>query len=689
MPNRLIHETSPYLLQHAHNPVDWYPWGEEALERAKAEDKPILLSIGYSACHWCHVMERESFENEAIASLMNESFVSIKVDREERPDLDAVYMEAVQMMTGSGGWPMTVFLTPEGRPFYGGTYFPPVDHHNMPGFPRLLLSIAQTYKDRKDEIDRATQQITSQMGRAGQPAKGDAPLTEDLLHEAYSSLASSFDYQNGGLGAAPKFPQPMTLELLLRYHHQGHSERALEMVNLTLESMAHGGIYDQIGGGFHRYATDAIWLVPHFEKMLYDNAQLATLYLHAYLVSGNPLYRRITQETLDYILREMTSPEGGFYSAQDADSEGKEGKFFVWTPDEFQAVLGEEDGNLIGGYFGLTDAGNFEGETILNIPQEAASFSEEQGLSLEDLGQKIERAKLVLREVREHRIHPLLDDKVLASWNGLTMRAFAEAGAALGRADYIQAAVNNAEFLLDTMKPAGRLLRTYREGQAKLLGYLEDYAFVADGLLALYESTLEPRWLSEATALADSMVELFWDEQEGVFYDTGKDHESLVIRPRDVFDNAQPCGGSMATGLLLRLAVITGSEQYTVKATAPLRGLRELMSRVPAGAGHWLAALDFSLSQLKEIAIIGPREDQATRSLLDTVYGRYLPNKVVVGAEPPPDDGSREAAPLHAEFPLLQGRGMVDGKPTAYVCRNYACQLPVTDPEDLAAQLGV
>ena len=704
MPNKLINETSPYLLQHAHNPVDWYPWGEEALERAKAEDKPILLSIGYSACHWCHVMERESFENESIANLMNENFISIKVDREERPDLDAIYMEAVQMLTGSGGWPMTVFLTPEGRPFYGGTYFPPVDRQNMPGFPRLLLSLSQAYKDQRGDITRTTQQLAEQMGRSGQLQRADTPLTVDILHQAYSSLATSFDYQNGGIGTAPKFPQPMTLELLLRYYHHGYSERALEMVNLTLENMAHGGIYDQIGGGFHRYSTDAYWLVPHFEKMLYDNALLARLYLHAYQATGRPLYRRITEETLDYVLREMTDQRGGFYSAQDADSEGEEGKFFVWTPEEFQSALGEEKGNLIGGYFGLTDAGNFEGKTILNIPQEADSFSAEQGLPLPQLEDMIHHAKKTLLDRREERVHPLLDDKVLASWNGLMLRSFAEAAVGLGRADYLEAAVKNANFLLDAMKLQGRLLRTYREGRAKLLAYLEDYAFVADGLLALYEATFEPRWLTEAVSLTDSMVELFWDEDAGYFYDTGSDHESLVVRPRDVFDNAQPCGGSVASDLLLRLAVITGNQEYSIKAAKPMRALNELMSRAPAGTGHWLAALDFYVSTPKEIGIVGPRTDPSTQGLLDTIFSRYLPNKVVVGADPtvpvsvditaeppfekspqPPFDKGGILTPTG--LPLLQDRGMIDGKPTAYVCQNYACQLPVTDKEGLAAQL--
>ncbi|PKB72697.1 MAG: thioredoxin domain-containing protein [SAR202 cluster bacterium Io17-Chloro-G7] len=680
MPNRLINETSPYLLQHANNPVDWYPWGEEALARAKAEDKPILLSIGYSACHWCHVMERESFENETIASLMNERFVNIKVDREERPDLDAVYMEAVQMMTGSGGWPMTVFLTPDGKPFYGGTYFPPVDYSNLPGFPRLVTAISDAYRDQRGEIEKTTQQIAAQMGQTAQLTKSDSVLTVDILHTAYNALATSFDYQNGGVGMAPKFPQPMALELLLRYYNHGFSERALEMVNLTLVNMAQGGIYDQIGGGFHRYSTDAYWLVPHFEKMLYDNALLARLYLHTYLVTGEPMYRRITEETLDYILREMTDPQGGFYSAQDADSEGEEGKFFVWTPEEIQEVLGEKEGNLIGGYFGLTQAGNFEGKTILNVPQEAGSFAEELGLDLDQLEADIKRAKVSLREVREGRIHPLLDDKVLSSWNGLMLRAFAEAAAALNNEKYLAAAIANAEFLVDTMIPQGRLLRTYRGGQAKLLGYLEDYSFVADGLLALYEATFQQRWLDEAISLADAMVELFWDEETGAFYDTGSDHESLVVRPRDVFDNAQPCGGSVATELLLRLAVITGNQEYALKGVSPLRALRDLMGKAPAGTGHWLAALDFHVSSPKEIVIIGPKQDLATQRLLETVYGRFLPNKVVVGAEGPVEELT--------QMPLLQDRGMVDGKPAAYVCQNYVCQLPVTEPVALAQQLG-
>jgi uncharacterized protein YyaL (SSP411 family) len=681
MPNRLIDETSPYLLQHANNPVDWYPWGEEALSRARNEDKPILLSIGYSACHWCHVMERESFENDAIAEIMNRHFVNIKVDREERPDLDAVYMEAVQMLTGSGGWPMTVFLTPDGKPFYGGTYFPPVDRHNMPGFPRLLETVAQAYRNSHSEIQRVTGQLTEQMGRTANMPRGTGALDESILHHAYNQLATNFDYQNGGVGSAPKFPQAMTLEILLRYYAHGHNDRARSMLELTLEKMARGGIYDQIAGGFHRYSTDTYWLVPHFEKMLYDNALLARLYLHAWLATGRALYRRITEETLDYVLREMTGEHGGFFSATDADSEGEEGKFFVWSLGEIEAVLGSEDSALFNAFFGVSQPGNFEGKNILSIPVKAADFSQRQGIPLDRLIDVIRRGKEALRLAREEREHPLLDDKALASWNGLMLRAFAEAGAALERQDYLDAAARNASFLLEEMRPEIRLLRSYREGQAKLPGFLEDYSFVADGLLSLYEATFDRRWLDAASELADEMISQFWDEAAGCFYDTGRNHEELVVRPRDVFDNAQPCGGSVASDLLLRLSVVTGNEDYAAKAVSPLRSLAELMGRAPAGTGRWIAALDFYLSTPKEVAVIGPPDDPATSALLREVNRRYLPNRVLAGAR-------GEGTGASSGLPLLEGRGLVDGKPTAYVCENYACQLPVTEPEALAAQLG-
>ena len=680
MPNRLIDETSPYLLQHANNPVDWYAWGDEALNRAREEDRPILLSIGYSACHWCHVMERESFENPDIAALMNEHFVNIKVDREERPDLDAVYMEAVQMMTGSGGWPMTVFLTPDCRPYYGGTYFPPADRGGMPGFPRLLAAASQAYRTNKGEIERVTRQLAEQMGRTGQMPRGFTPLTTEVMHSAYSQLATQFDHLNGGFGSAPKFPQPMTPEFLLRYYQHGFNARALEMVELTLRKMAYGGIYDQVGGGFHRYSTDAYWLVPHFEKMLYDNALLARLYLHTWQITGNPLYRRITEETLDYALREMTDPAGGFYSAQDADSEGVEGKFFVWTADELRRLL-SADADLVMGYYGVTEPGNFEGANILNVPAAPADYAGRNGVSADALSAAIARARARLLEAREQRIHPLRDDKVLTAWNGLMLRSFAEAGAAFGRADYRDAARHNAAFLLDNMRDAnGRILRTWRNGQAKLLGYLEDYASLADGLLALHEATLEPRWLREAAAIADGMIDLFWDDAVGGFYDTGRDHETLVIRPRDVFDNAQPCGGSVAADALLRLAVITGSDDYAAKAATPLRALQQLLGRAPTATGHWLGALDFYVSLPKEIVIVGPPEHPTTAAMLAEVGRRYLPNRVAVGMPDP-------AQPPLAGSPLLEQRGLIDGQPAAYVCEHYVCRLPVTDAAALGAQL--
>ena len=680
MPNRLSQETSPYLLQHSDNPVDWYPWGDEALSRARDEDRPILLSIGYSACHWCHVMERESFENEEIASLMNENFVNIKVDREERPDLDAVYMEAVQMLTGSGGWPMTVFLTPEGRPYYGGTYFPPEDRQGMPGFPRLLAAASEAYRTNKGEIERVTRQLADQMGRSGQMPRGVNPLTTEVMHTAYSQLATQFDHLNGGFGNAPKFPQPMTPEFMLRYHQHGFNLRALEMVQLTLQKMAYGGIYDQVGGGFHRYSTDAYWLVPHFEKMLYDNALLARLYLHAWQITSNPLYRRITEETLDYVLREMTDTAGGFYSAQDADSEGVEGKFFVWTPDELRAALGP-DAELVMGYYGVTDRGNFEGANILNVPKHPEDYADERGVSEGELSEAVQSARATLLEIRERRIHPLLDDKVLTGWNGLMLRSFAEAGAALNRADYLDAARRNAAFLLDSMRDEnGRILRTWRNGQAKLLGYLEDYACLADGLLALHEATLESRWLREANVVAEGIVELFWDDAVGGFYDTGSDHESLMIRPRDVFDNAQPCGGSVATDVLLRLAIITGNDDFATKAATPIRALQPLLGRAPSATGHWLGALDFYVSLPKEVVIVGPADGEITRSMLEEVGKRYLPNRVVVGVGDP-------SSPPLGNSPLLEQRVMQDGAPTAYVCQHYVCQLPVTTAEALAAQL--
>ncbi|MEC9309151.1 MAG: thioredoxin domain-containing protein [Chloroflexota bacterium] len=678
MANHLINETSPYLLQHSQNPVEWYPWGPEALGRSKKEDKPILLSIGYSACHWCHVMERESFENVHIASIMNSNFINIKVDREERPDLDAVYMEAVQMLTGSGGWPMTVFLTPEAKPFYGGTYFPPSDQMGMPGFPRLLESVSEAYKTNRSEIERVTTQLTEQMGKNGSMTPGVTPLTVNIMHQAYSSLATSFDYQNGGFGNAPKFPQPMTPEFLLRYYNQGFNPRALEMVEFTLEKMAYGGMYDQIGGGFHRYSTDAYWLVPHFEKMLYDNALIARLYLHAYQITGKNLYERITQETIDYVLREMTDANGGFYSAQDADSEGVEGKFFVWSLREIINSLGSTDGDIFCKFYGVTDNGNFEGNNILNISKSLESFCRENQLELDNLQVILDHGKTTLLEIRNKRIHPLLDDKILSSWNGLMLKTLAEAGATLKRQDYITAAKHNAMFIINNMHSASRLLRSYRAGQAKLLGYLEDYSFVADGLISLYEATFENQWMEEAIELVDDMIILFWNSELGGFYDTGHDHESLVVRPRDIFDNAQPCGGSVAADVLLRLSIVTGNEDYISKASTSMKGLHQLMARAPGGTAHWLSALDSYVNAPKEIAIIGTGNNIETQTFKNVVFETYVPNKVLVGKNKN-DQG--------IDSPLLQDKDTDNNSPVAYVCQNYTCQYPARDTATFTEQL--
>jgi len=680
--NRLAKETSPYLLQHQHNPVDWYPWGEEAFARAKAEDKPILLSVGYSACHWCHVMERESFEDSEIARLMNELFINIKVDREERPDVDQIYMQAVQAMTGHGGWPMTVFLTPEGVPFYGGTYFPPVERHGMPAFPRLLRSVAESYRTRKGEVIQTGRQLVEQMAQ-GERLRGSATLlTHEILFAAFQGISRDFDERQGGVGSAPKFPQPMIWDFVLRFWHRSRNPSALEMLKLTLTRMGRGGMYDQLGGGFHRYSVDGQWLVPHFEKMLYDNGQLARLYLHAWLATGDPEYRRIAEETFDYILREMTHPEGGFYSSQDADSEGEEGKFFVWTPEEILAALGDgEVARAALTYWAVEDGANFEGKNILWVSRDPADVAASLGVSTERLADLIAQARRRLYELRARRIHPGRDDKVLAAWNGLACRAFAEAGRALNRPDYTQAAVKNAGFVLSAMRKDGRLLRSWKDGEAKLLGYLEDYAMTADACLAVYEATFDPRWLKEARVLANELLRLFWDKDRDAFFDTGVDHEQLVVRPRNLFDNAVPCGSSVTVELLFRLTVLTGEERYEWHALRAVRPMADLMTRYPTGFGRFLCALDFHLGPVSEVALVWPPGRDGLEPLLAEVFGRYLPNRVVVGA---PDD---EAA-ARAGIPLLESRPLVGGKATAYLCQRYVCKAPTTDPEELARQLS-
>ena len=697
--NRLIHETSPYLLQHAHNPVDWYPWGKEALEKARHEDKPLLLSIGYSACHWCHVMEHESFENEEIAALMNERFVSVKVDREERPDLDGIYMQALQAMTQQGGWPMTMFLTPAGKPFFGGTYFPPRDRHYgsqiMPGFPRVLLSVSQTFKEQRQQVEEQAQQIAEYLQQrdatplhvqAGLRASGNVVL--DMLDTAGQALAEEFDDVHGGFGSAPKFPHTMSLELLLRIHlhkqagemSNGQHSNELAMVEQTLQAMAYGGIYDQLGGGFHRYSVDAQWQVPHFEKMLYDNALLSRLYLHAYLVTGKPFYRQIVQETLDYVVREMTAPAGGFYSTQDADSEGVEGKFFTWGLEEIQQALPERDARLFALAYGVSSHGNFEGKNILHVARDVQQIAGEEQLSVEEVQASLRQSRSTLFQLREQRVKPGRDEKILTSWNGLMLRSFAEAARYLDRSDYLQVAVNNATFLLQMLRKDGRLMRTYKDEQARLNGYLEDYVFLADGLLALYEASFETRWFAEARALMEQAIALFADVQQGGFYDTGADHETLISRPRESMDNATPAGNSVAVEMLLHLWAFTGEQSYRQRADDYLRPLADVMVQHPQAFGYVLSALDFAISPVKEVAVIGQPGATDAQALLAVVNRRYLPNSVLTCAAP----GDTQAVQT---VPLLADRPLKEGKATAYVCQNFACQSPVNTPEELAALL--
>ena len=661
-PNRLINETSPYLLQHAHNPVDWYPWGDAAFDRAKAEDKPVLVSIGYSACHWCHVMEHESFEDENVAQVMNDNFVNIKVDMEERPDVDQIYMNFVQVTTGRGGWPMNVFLTPDKRPFFGGTYFPPASRYGMPSWTQVLMSLTEAYRDRREELEQSANEIVGELRRMTIVEPGG--LSEDILDAAFASFSRSFDAINGGFGGAPKFPQAMSLEFLLRYHKRTRDPRALEMVTKTLDKMALGGIYDQVGGGFHRYATDAIWLVPHFEKMLYDNAQLARVYLHAFQVAGNELYKRVSIETLEYVRREMLDASGGFYSTQDADSEGEEGKFFVWTPDEIAEVLGERDARDFSAVYDATASGNFEGKNILNVKSPAATAPGSDTHAA---------ARRRLFEAREKRIKPDRDEKVLTAWNGLMMAAFANAGSVFGNAEYIDVARKNAEFIFRELYHDGRLMRTWKGGAAKLNGYVEDYANVADALIVLFEATGEIEWLKRAKDLADTMITEFWDDDAGGFFFTSNDHEELVVRNKDFYDNATPSGNSVGADVLLRLAKLTGEDKYERFATAVLRLTASMLRRYPQGFGRGLSAIDFALHETKEIAVIGPIGNDLARY----VNTSYLPDAVVALSNDPQNA---------AEFiPLFEGREMVGDKPTAYVCRNFVCERPVTIVEDLRA----
>jgi uncharacterized protein YyaL (SSP411 family) len=623
-------------------------------------------------------MAHESFENEAIARVMNENFVNIKVDREERPDIDQIYMNAVQMMTHHGGWPMTVFLTPDGVPFYGGTYFPPEDRYNMPGFPRVLLSVAEAYRDRPEDIVKTTDSLLAELRRVSVGGASDL-IAPDLLDEAFQGIVKSYDPVEGGFGGAPKFPPAMTLEFLLRTYSRTGQQQALEIVNHTCRKMANGGMYDQLGGGFHRYATDAKWLVPHFEKMLYDNAQLSRLYLHWYQVTRDPFARGLAQGILDYVLREMTHEAGGFYSSQDADSEGEEGKFFVWSLEEVERILGVDDAQLFSAFYNLSRAGNFEGRNILNVTRSAEEVAAAEAVSVERLNQAVERGQRLLFEEREKRVRPHRDEKVLTAWNGLMLISFAEAAIILGQERYQVAATRNADFLLRNLQQDGLLLRSWKDGQAKFNGYLEDYAFLIDGLVTLYETTGELRWFDAARSLANKMIEEFWDESEGGFFFTGKSHEQLIIRSKDYFDNATPSGNSVAAGILLRLAVLTEDSDYERLAATALQQVGQLARRYPTGFGWALGAMDFHVAKIKEVVLVGEESEQ-TKRLLKEVWAHFLPNKVVAIAALN-DPKAKEL------IPLLESRTLVDGKATAYVCEQRVCRSPVTTIDGLQAQL--
>jgi uncharacterized protein len=681
--NRLIHETSPYLLQHAHNPVDWFPWGEEAFAKAKAENKPILLSVGYSACHWCHVMAHESFEDEKIAGLMNDLFVNIKVDREERPDVDEIYMHAVQMLTGRGGWPMTMFLTPEAKPFYGGTYFPPVDRHNLPAFPRILAGVAQAYRERPQDIESATSKILENLERLARREETARPLRSETLTHAAASLAEHVDQTHGGLGGAPKFPNSMVFSFFLRQYAASGDEHYLDIATHTLRKMAEGGIYDHLGGGFHRYSVDEHWLVPHFEKMLYDNALLVRLYLEAYQATHDPFFRQIVEEILTYVEREMLHPEGGFYATQDADSEGEEGKFFVWTRDEVMRELGEEVGEIFCRYYDVTDVGNFEHKNILHVTVTFAQLAKLFRREEREVTQLIAEAKQKLFTVREQRVKPGRDEKILTSWNGLMIAAFAEAYRVLGNPRYREIACLSAEFLLTRLYHDGRLLRSYKDGQAKFNAYLDDYAFFTAALIDLYEATFEPVYLDRAVELTNTVLARFWDEHGGGFFFTSSDHEALIARTKSAFDGAIPSGNAVTVFNLLRLSYLTEDQTYLARAEQTLRVFYDAMEQNPFGFSYMLGALDLYLHRPKEIVLFGDKDAPGTRAMLARIHELFLPNKTVLCVET-----AEHAQQGGRKLPsLLAGRSQIDGKLTAYVCQNFTCSLPVTDWEALKALL--
>lgn len=689
--NRLIHETSPYLQQHAYNPVDWYPWGIEAFEKAAQEDKPIFLSIGYSSCHWCHVMERESFENEDIAARLNRDFVSIKVDREERPDLDDIYMASVVAMTGQGGWPMSVFLTPDRRPFYGGTYFPPTDVYGRPGFATVLQRIAEHWKRSRSQILGSAEDLTRFLNAQFSAPAAAGSVTPELLSGATAQLQRVYDTAHGGWDDMPKFPSSGAIALLLRAYRRTGDAALLGMAEETLRRMAQGGLYDQIGGGFHRYSVDAEWLVPHFEKMLYDNAQLSVAYLEAWQVTGNPLYRRVAAETLDYVLRDMRGPHGAFYSAEDADSEGEEGKFYLWTHAEVMDVLGPAAGWTFCAYYNVRPRGNFQSheafhaeKNIPHVTDASIDLARTPGLPHDELEAELAAFRTRLREVRARRVRPFLDDKVLVSWNGLMISALARGGVVLGEPRYVKAAETAARFIRNHMMRDGMLLRTHRNGESRLSGYLDDYAFLANAYLDLFEATGELHWYENAEELAARMIDRFRDAGDGCFRFTGAEHADVLVQTRPVFDNQEPSGNTMAALALLRLARFSDRNEHAAMARTILEQCAVSMQRAPQGFLKMLGVVDFMLGDPVEVVVAGPHGRADTEALLQAAWRVFQPSRVIV----PYDPDSADATRFRACVPLAAGKGLAGGKATAYVCENHACGAPITDPEQLRTMLA-
>ena len=680
--NALSGETSPYLLQHANNPVNWQPWSEAALAMARAEDKPILLSIGYAACHWCHVMAHESFEDPATAAVMNELFVNIKVDREERPDIDAIYMSAVQAMTGQGGWPMTMFLTPEGVPYHGGTYYPPTDRHGMPSFVRVLRSVADAYRTQRGDVLDTAARVRELYAGAQQAAVSAGELTPAQLDAAARGIAARYDARHGGFEGAPKFPQTMALDFLLRRWRRSGAPQELAIVRTSFVKMARGGIYDQVGGGFHRYSVDDRWLVPHFEKMLYDNALLSRLGVHLWQVTHDAEIARVTRETFDWALREMAAPNGGFYSSLDADSEGHEGKFYVWSAAEIDTLLGPR-APVLRELWGVSASGNFESQNILNVPRPPADVAAKHGLTLEALESLAAEGRATLYAAREARVHPARDDKILAAWNALMVRALADGARAFDDARWRAEAERHGDFLFHELVRHGRVMRVHKDGVTKGAGFLEDHAAVALAALSLYELTLDERWVARARDVSEAMVRWFWSDEIGGFFDTAHDAESLIARPRELTDNAVPAGSSLAAELLLRLGVLTGSDERVRRGTWLVETLGEPLVRYPTAFGYALGAAELAVHGATEVAIVGARGDAGFESLVRETASRYLPSLVLAGSATSPEAAGQGSDPL----PLLRDRGMIEARATAYVCRGYVCDAPVTDPRALGVQL--